>query len=224
MEKKHIIAGIAIFLAVLASFSLLFFSKEKISEEDLMKIQEAQISLEEGRIVTIAGIHPKYGNIQLEYYYRDDYCADVMGRVAKLFDSIEIIQTKKNKRIEGYILEKLNLDSEENISLPIAVLKGDADIYDFKNNYLNSENFKTIINGFSACSEKILIYNLCKYSKEQTDLCSDFSFEYKRKDLDKSKPSDFVCYESCNVEYISDGNLITQYWRGPPCSRGKGDI
>jgi hypothetical protein len=220
MEKRYIFIGMGIILLVL-SLILLFIPQEKISEETLVEIQEAEISLEENKIIDIANIHPKYENIQLEYYYKYDYCSDTIEKADKFFDSVEIIKNEKIKRIDKSILEKLNLDSEENINLPIVIFKGNADLYDSENNYVNSEDFKVIISGFSACSEKILIYNLCSYLKESPELCSELSFQEQYKTTDKSMPSDFICYESCNIRYNSGGMTINQFWQGPPCNRAK---
>lgn len=225
MEKRYIIAGMGIILIVLASFSLLFFSKEKISEETLIKIQEAEASFEEKGIISIANANPKYKNIQLEYYYKYEHCSDAIERASKFFDSVKIVKNKKTKEMGKKILEKLNLHLEENIALPIVIFKGNADIYDSENNHFKSEDlFKTIVSGVGACSEKILIYNLCKYLKERIDLCNTFSFEYENQDSGKSMPSDYICYESCNIEYNSNEMLISQYWQGPPCSRAKSYI
>ena len=149
----------------------------------------------------------------------------MIKRVSKKFeDSVENKENKKINKIK--ILEKANLHFEENnIDLPIVILGGNADIYDSKNNYIDSEDsFKTIINGPGGCSEKILIFNLCKYLKQPIELCNESVFQEEHKRINKSMPSDFVCYESCNIEYNSDGTLISQYWQGPPCNRVRGYI
>ena len=123
-------------------------------------------------------------------------------------------------------LEKLDLNLEkDDINLPIVILEGSADIYDSENTYINSEeSFKTIIGGVGACSENILINNLCRYLNDYLDICNESSFKEESENLVRTRPLDYACYESCNIIYNLDGVLVNQYWQGPPCERVRGYI
>src|SRR3989338_8151253 len=99
MEKKYIFIGVGIILVVLLSL-LLLIPQEKISEEFLTKIQEAEASLEENKIINIANIYPKYENIELEYYYRYEHCSNAIERINENFgNSVEITKKKKVRKL-----------------------------------------------------------------------------------------------------------------------------
>jgi len=103
MEKRNIIIGISIIGIILAILitSYLLSLKTKISEETLSKIKELEISLEKNVIKNIAGFYQKYEKIDVDYYYKENYCFDIFDATIKRFNGlINLKVSKKLKKID----------------------------------------------------------------------------------------------------------------------------
>src|SRR3989338_2173346 len=228
MERRNMFVGIGIVLLILVITAAIIFSmqkKDNIPQEILLKIKEAEISLEKNGAKNIAGIHPKYEKIELEYYYKYDYCFDVIKSTIRKFNGlINLKNAKKLKNINKNLLKELNIQEIGN-NIPIAALSGNADIYDDGRNYIKPEDsFKTLDYGISACSEKIMANNLFSTLKNKPEVCKEFSIKEENINVEKSIPQDFVCYDSCNIKHLSDNKISMENWQGLPCNRIDGYV
>ena len=226
MEKREVYIGILVISSILIAVSIVLFLKlrqESIPDKILANIQNADASIEKIGVKNIADVYPKYEKAELDYFYKYNYCFDIIKTTLKKFNnSIKISNAKKLKELGNNLIKELNIEAGF-IDTSVAVFRGKANIYDYADNYIKSEDlFKVTVAGSGSCSEEILTYNLCSILKNPPEFCSKFTFKEDRINSELLKPEDFACYDSCNIKYISGKNVISQNWQGPPCDRQPG--
>lgn len=227
MEKRWILTGIGISgIILIILFSLYWlYQKAEIPEEMLLNIKEAEISLEKNGITNTAGTYPKYEKISADYYYTYNHCLEALKTASqKLNGVIEIKHAEKLKNIKNDLIQSLDVKDEVNeVKLPILVLRGKAELYDYKNEQVALDSsFETLIFGISACSDTILIQNICSILKNQPELCSKNPSFVENTQEEKFKPTDSLCYDSCNIQHLTNNKFVSLLWQGPPCSRIEG--
>jgi hypothetical protein len=230
MKKKHILIGIICIITLM----LIFFKfREKETPMEILKlVEESESSLEKRGITNIGIINfPKYKKIEMEFYYENIYCLDKLEEVMKIFrgykksqNSNNLVMLKVTKDVNKLNKKELNKLKSlvNNIEFPVILFNGSAEIYDADNNYIKTvDSFTTLISGIGACSEKSLIFNICRYLKKPAKFCNRYSFPIKSSNMTEIKiPNDKQCYDCCYIEYNDDNNrIINQYWCGPPCNR-----
>jgi hypothetical protein len=204
------ITGITIYIM----FTL---SEEKISQEQLERIQEAENSFGKFGFTSISAEYPKYEFINIDFFYNKDYCAYVMQTVDDKFDSV----TSTEYPVSG--TRMLRKRYNQDLVLPVLVVSGFADIYDNFGNYMRSEkNFLTIIEDPASCSEEILTASLCSYLRRPPEWCDELKVQ--RNYGKKVEVASTACFESCIVEKSQNGYLKLDYIRGPPCTTIEGLI
>src|SRR3989344_1508990 len=215
MERKTLMIWIGIVCVALLIAAGVFFAnrKEVIPGEMLLKIKDAEISLENEGIKNTAELSQKYDSAKLDYYYKYDYCLELAKEVLAGFEVKLEIAPQKIGKLESS-LSKMYSDGLDAPS--IAVISGNAKVYgDAGRDSSQNEKFTTIIQGIPSCSEKILLQELCNIVSNPPKTCDGYA---KEKDSGNSLQQGYSCYKPCNVKrYDENGNSVYSLWDGPPC-------
>lgn len=216
-KKVWIGTGITVFLILIAISILL--SGNKITQDKKDMIKEAEVSFIKSGITTNIEYYPRYESLQIQYYYKDKYCSQIIENVVSDISDEKIgLELKKVNTLSNGLLTQHNLLSEEDTSLPLIILKGRAKLYDNNGQIINTlESYKTIIYGVSACSYKVISSTLCEYLGKEDGVCQENRFVARNKKDKAYIPTSNACNEACNIEVISGGNIIRKYFQGFPC-------
>ena len=213
MEKKRIIiAGIGIFSLLAFILLLQFGNQEVMPEESIKEVIQIESMLQTQGIKSTTSFYPRFKHATVEFYYQYDDCAMTMDQVLLQFPAFTLTTQEKRSNPD----EKIR-DSITQAQLPILLIKGSADIFDLRGNYVSSnDRYEYVINGLSACSQRLLQHSLCSASFDQPGFCQNISYQ-RQVEAISSLQEDVLCYESCITDIVIDGVLVTQYRQGPPC-------
>src|SRR3989344_3552354 len=112
MERKNLIIVIMMCALVIASvlFLTLKFQDKSIPDGLVLKIKEAEISIQRAGTKNIAGFHPKYEKVELDYYYEYNECLDAFNSVSGKFSDYASIKSRSRLEKAESMLQELGIE------------------------------------------------------------------------------------------------------------------
>ena len=227
--KRYILYSTGIvFIIILIIFTIssLLGYKQEISEKSIVsQVEKSEESLAKNGVTNIAsGIIPQYTKLDILYYYNEEFCLSQYEKAISEFPTQ--ISSKNTNRFSKLTKEKRQEFAAlaGDIKLPLLIFRGSSELYDYAGNYNgNSDTFTAMSYGIGACSQKNIIYNICRYLKNKPDLCR---FDINEKTVESSELStvEDPCYECCFLNLNKDNLIINEYHCGSPCDRISGYV